>query len=209
MDTQQRAEVTAYARKVIIQMGVKALRMDDIAQATRTSKRTLYEVFGDKEELLFEAIKEHFDSFDQNNLKAVEGAPNVLIAVIIIMEEIRKNSEVNWHLRSSLKKFYPSLVNRLWQHNADIKRKTVADTISLGIRQGLIRKDINIALTMNVFSYIAIGISENNEIIEIPKDTDIHVAFHEVLISYLRGICTLKGVQVIDEYIKQQENNEQ
>ena len=35
--------------------GFKAVRMDDIAQQLGVSKRSLYELFGDKEGLLYEA----------------------------------------------------------------------------------------------------------------------------------------------------------
>ncbi len=200
MDAQQRKEVIQYASKVIAPTGVKSLRMDDVAQATHTSKRTLYETFGDKEELLFLAAQAHFDAFDQSNLEAAKAADNILIAMLIIMEEIRKNAEVNWQIRSSLKKFYPNINQRLWHDKADAKRKIVADSLQTGINDGYIRSSINIALTMNVFSYIAIGITENNDMIEIPKDVNTEDAFQEVLFGYMRGISTIKGIQAIDEY---------
>lgn len=201
MELQQRAEIIKYARKVIVQMGVKSLRMDDVAQATHTSKRTLYETFGDKEELLFLAAREHFDAFDQSNLEAAKDADNILIAMLIIMEQIRKNAEVNWQLRSTLKKFYPKINQRLWHDKADAKRKVITHSIQTGINEGYIENRINIALTMNMFSYIAIGITENNDMIEIPKDINIEDAFQEVLINYMRGISTVKGVQAIDDFL--------
>lgn len=201
MDAQQRAEVIAYARKTIVQMGIKSLRMDDVAQATHTSKRTLYETFGDKEELLFLAVKAHFDEFEMSNAETAKDAPNILIAMLIIVEEIRKNAEVNWQLRSTLKRFYPKINNRLWYDKADVKRRIVATSIQNGIDQGYIDSRINIALTMSMFSYIAIGISENNEMIEMPKEININDAFQEVLINYMRGISTIKGVLAIDDYL--------
>ncbi|MFI3316782.1 MAG: TetR/AcrR family transcriptional regulator [Rikenellaceae bacterium] len=201
MDAQQRAEVIAYARKTIVQTGIKSLRMDDVAQATHTSKRTLYETFGDKEELLFLAVKAHFDKFEMNNAETAKDAPNILIAMLIVVEEIRKNAEVNWQLRSTLKRFYPKINERLWYDKADLKRKIVAMSIQEGINQGYIDSRINITLTMNMFSYIAIGITDDNEMIEIPKEININDAFQEVLINYMRGISTIKGVKAIDDYL--------
>lgn len=121
MDIQQRDEIISYACKVITQTGVKSLRMDDVAQATRTSKRTLYETFGDKEELIFQACKKHFDIFEASNIKAAKDADNILIAMIIVMEEVRKNANLNWQIRSSLKRFYPQISERLLNENADEK----------------------------------------------------------------------------------------
>ncbi len=205
MEAQLKAEIISQARKIIVQMGVKSLRMDDIAQSVHVSKRTLYETFGDKEELLFLAAREHFDAFESSNIKAAENAPNILVAMIIIMEEIRKNAEVNWQIRSTLKRFYPNVNKRLWHDRADAKRKIVADSISQGIKDGYIDSRINVALTMNMFNYIAIGITENNDIIEIPKEISTEDAFFEVLINYIRGISTIKGIQAIDEHLAQRE----
>ena len=39
--------------------GIRAVRMNDIASALAISKRTLYELFKDKETLLFESVKEY------------------------------------------------------------------------------------------------------------------------------------------------------
>ena len=42
---------------MIVELGVKSLRVDDLAHDLAVSKRTLYEMFGDKEELLYHSIK--------------------------------------------------------------------------------------------------------------------------------------------------------
>ncbi len=203
MESQQRDEIISYARKTILTLGVKAFRMDDIAQGVHVSKRTLYETFGDKEELIFLAAKAHFDAFDQNNANEAKNAPNILVAMLIIMEEIRKNADVNWQIRSSLKRFYPKINERLWSDQADVKRRIVADSIQRGIAQGYIQNRINIALTMSMFSYIAIGISENNDQITIPAGINTEDAFQEVLINYMRGISTIKGIEAIEAYLEE------
>ena len=55
----QRELIVEQAAKMFVNQGVKAVRMDDIAHELSISKRTLYELFGDKEELLYLCIK-HF-----------------------------------------------------------------------------------------------------------------------------------------------------
>ena len=39
--------------------GIRSVKMDDIAMELSISKRTLYELFSDKEELLLEVVKSH------------------------------------------------------------------------------------------------------------------------------------------------------
>ncbi len=207
MDAEQRDLIISTSRKTIVQLGVKAFRMDDIAQSTHVSKRTLYETFGDKEELIFLSLKSHFDDFDRRNATCAKGAPNILVAMLIVMEEVRKNAEVNWQIRSSLRRFYPKTSERLLLDQADQKRKIIINSIEQGIKQGYIQDRINVVLTLNMFSYIAFGISENNDQINIPEEMHIEEAFHEVLITYMRGISTIKGIEAIENYLSQRDEN--
>ncbi len=203
MDTQQRAEVISQARKIILELGVKSFRMDDLAHTTHTSKRTLYEEFGDKEELLFQAVKQHFDEFFKENARKAKLGDNVLESILIIMGEIRKNSQVNWQLRNSLLKFYPNILQRINTDKAEIRYKAVVTTIKIGQKQGLIRKDINIELTISILNYISIGITHNNDMITIPEGLSSDQTFEEVLIYILRGISTENGIVIIDKYNNQ------
>ena len=48
-------------------LGVKAVKMDDIASILTISKRTLYEIYDNKEQLLFECIKREKETFDDED----------------------------------------------------------------------------------------------------------------------------------------------
>ena len=49
----QKEYIIERTSQMFVASGIKAVRMDDIAQTLGVSKRTLYEMFGDKEELLY------------------------------------------------------------------------------------------------------------------------------------------------------------
>jgi AcrR family transcriptional regulator len=51
-----RARITEQAKQAFSAYGIKAVRMDDIAAAEGISKRTLYELYADKEALLLEVF---------------------------------------------------------------------------------------------------------------------------------------------------------
>ena len=52
----QRVNIIKHVSQMILSLGVKSVRMDDVAGELGMSKRTLYEMFGDKEELLYESL---------------------------------------------------------------------------------------------------------------------------------------------------------
>ncbi len=51
-----RARVIKKASQEFIKKGIKSVRMDDIAALLTISKRTLYEIFNNKEELLYDCV---------------------------------------------------------------------------------------------------------------------------------------------------------
>ena len=60
------------AAKSFAQKGVKTVRMDDIAAGLSISKRTLYELFHDKEDLLLDVMKLHREEMQENLDSAME-----------------------------------------------------------------------------------------------------------------------------------------
>ena len=55
----QKERIIEQAMHMFVSQGIKSVRMDDIAQQLGVSKRTLYELFGDKEGLLYPVSYTH------------------------------------------------------------------------------------------------------------------------------------------------------
>ena len=56
---QVKEKVACVAAEAFMRKGIKNVKMDDIAATLSISKRTLYELYSDKEELLLEVVKLH------------------------------------------------------------------------------------------------------------------------------------------------------
>ena len=61
MTPPQKGRIIDQAMQMFVSQGIKSVRMDDIAQQLGVSKRTLYEMFGDKEGLLYLAMERYSD----------------------------------------------------------------------------------------------------------------------------------------------------
>ena len=59
MTPPQKERIIDQAMHMFVSQGIKSVRMDDIAQQLGVSKRTLYEMFGDKEGLLYLAMERY------------------------------------------------------------------------------------------------------------------------------------------------------
>ena len=71
----QKERIVAQAMQMFVSQGIKAVRMDDIAQQLGVSKRTLYELFGDKESLLYLAMEHFFREQASRTSGRLRGGP--------------------------------------------------------------------------------------------------------------------------------------
>ena len=90
-DASQKAElrerIIMTATEAFTLKGIKCITMDDIAAALGISKRTLYEVFADKESLLKECIL-HKQAERDKYLQAIYEQSNNLLEVILAVFQL-------------------------------------------------------------------------------------------------------------------------
>ena len=58
-------KILATAMMLFSERGIKAVKMDDISNHLSISKRTLYEIYDNKEDLLFECLKNRFEESEK------------------------------------------------------------------------------------------------------------------------------------------------
>ena len=85
MTPPQKERIIDQAMQMFATQGIKSVRMDDIAQHLGVSKRTLYELFGDKEGLLYLAMERYFQRDRQRWTELTANARNVLEAMFMVL----------------------------------------------------------------------------------------------------------------------------
>ena len=94
----QKERIIEQAMHMFVSQGIKSVRMDDIAQQLGVSKRTLYELFGDKEGLLYLAMDRYFEKKRIERAAVCAHARNVLEAMFMVLGGVMDNAEVIQHL---------------------------------------------------------------------------------------------------------------
>ncbi len=201
---EQHDKIVELAAQMFVNEGIKCVRMDDIAHEAGVSKRTLYEEFGDKEELIYLALIYHFTYYESCHEVIVEQAPNILIGTIQIMQSVVNSSESNWKLHHTLKRFFPTVTKRLTEYHKSRKSNLFRDRLEEGIRDGLLVPRTNLDLAMSTLHYLATSVVTNDGSFPLPEGVTIKDAFLEVTVNVMRGISTAKGIEIIDSYL---ENN--
>ena len=199
----QREKVVEHVSQMIMALGVKSVRMDDVAGSLGMSKRTLYEMFGDKEELLYHSIK-HLLQSEANEIQVtVSVEQSGIPALFEIFDAMMARSAVRKRVTENLAKFYPELYERIMTENRDFGLAILREKLNRLVKEGLISEMVNIDLSITMFYYTSMGLMRRHGRLVLPNGVSELEAFRYTIVNFFRGIATLKGVEQIDAYIAQ------
>lgn len=189
-------KILTVAMEMFYKSGIKPVRMDDIANNLSISKRTLYEVFQDKETLLLECLIRGRELQNTYMNEMDISKSNVLEIVLKFYQyNIAKLRRINPRFFEDLKK-YPQVMNYLRsERNKDFH--VVVSYFEKGIEQGIFRKDVNMDLFIRLLNLTFDNTMES----DISKNYSVNEIYSVVVITYLRGISTDKGLNILDEFM--------
>lgn len=178
------------------QRGIKSVKMDDIAKGLNISKRTLYELYENKEILLYECIKKAKAQDEREMLAMMSQHDNVIDIILNIYKiKIEQFKQVTPQFYSDLEKF-PKVMSYLEeQHERD--RVLQKQFIVRGVEESYFRKDVDIDIVIIMFDALSQYVRRTRLYNQYPvKDI-----FNNMLFISFRGICTQKGIEVIDRFL--------
>lgn len=193
----QKERIIEQATRMFVAQGIKSVRMDDIAQQTGVSKRTLYELFGDKEGLLFLSISNYFEQNRGHWSQLGGGTYNVLERMFVVLDDVLEHSETTSRMMENLRKFYPEVYEKLLRECYAQNRLEVRRMFEQGIAEGFFIGGIHIDLAIAMFFYTASAITSRRDIM-LPEGIAEREAFMQIVSTFFRGIATAKGLEIID-----------
>lgn len=176
--------------------GIRAVRMDDVAAELKISKRTLYEIFSNKELLVAESIRRYHEDLSQFMQVQTSHSKNVLEVIFIIY---RKKIE---EFRNTNPQFYADLaqypqVAAYFNSQKERMRAESTKFFERGKKEGYFREDLNLELLSLIFD------STNKYVIDnhLYHQFTFEEIFTNMVLLTLRGICTEKGQKLLDQML--------
>lgn len=203
-----REQVIKRAAEMIVELGVKSLRVDDLAHDLAISKRTLYEMFNDKRELLYYSIKHIFSNEAERIIASVDTRSGGIPALFKIFDMMATSGNVRQRIMENLRKFYPELFERIMVENRDYGLAMLRKQLNNLISEGLVSEKVNVDLSVTMFYYTSMGLMRRQGQLILPEGVTEADAFRYTIVNFFRGIATLKGVEQIDEYLAEKYNRE-
>lgn len=179
----QKERIIEQAMHMFVSQGIKSVRMDDIAQQLGVSKRTLYELFGDKEGLLYLAMDRYFEKKRIERAAVCAHARNVLEAMFMVLGGVMDNAEVIQRLLNNLRKFYPAVHDKMTREGTAKSRRDLQEMLEKGIADGLFVDTINLDLAISVLYYTASAITVRKDLI-LPAGMTEREAFVQIISNF-------------------------
>ena len=199
INTSNREEIRERAiettSEIVLRCGNLSVRMDDVAQELSVSKRTLYEIFGSKEELLLECMNRHIARMSKMLEEEIGREEDVLTVFLKHLEVLINESRERDHNKFEDMDKYPKLKKVFHEHLADMARR-MRGFMELGVKQGVFRDDLNMDVLMKAFS--AMGTMANKEADK--GEFRYDELIDGTLVVLLRGIASPKGMAKLEKY---------
>ncbi len=202
-----RNRIVEESTKLFFQKGIKSITMSDIASHLGISKRTLYEVFCDKEELLRECLECSIVKADEESQLLINESKDAIDAMMrIYAKNLNDSQKMNRSVVHDLRKYHP----RLYKIIEEKQKEEAFAFIPLfkkGEEEGLMRSDVNFEIVIWLLK------AQFKMLIEgdfIPTEKySIEQFVSAIILTFTRGIATQKGNEKIDEYIAKYNNKEE
>jgi TetR/AcrR family transcriptional regulator, cholesterol catabolism regulator len=191
--------IVSGARELFFRYGVKSITMDEVAKNLGISKKTIYQFFEDKNELVFEVTQNHLNETEGIMRKITEISVDPIDEVLKISQHIKEIFQnINQSLLFEIQKYHPKAWKAFTDHKEKCIHSCLIENLKSGMEKGLYRIDLDVEIISRL-RIEEIQMAFNPFIFPTPK-FNIQKVQLQFIEHYLYGICTLKGHKLINKY---------
>lgn len=191
-----KSKILETAKMAFLTRGIKAVKMDDIASSLSISKRTIYEIYGDKESLLFACIRDGYEK-RQAFLRDFSEHHNVMEIVFeVYRHKVEDLQTVHYSFYEDVS-LYPQVMEYIEKMHLNSQHFFIS-FMQRGVKEGFFRKEVNYELISKMFDSIGRYVAQEGLYAQYPFDE----LLSNLMLVPLRGLCTAKGIKILDSVKK-------
>lgn len=196
-----RDRILETALRMFRMYGIKSVTMFDISRESGVSKKTVYEHFRDKEELVQEGMRfmlngheQHLEDFRQQSANAIEE----LLKEVKYMEEM--GNTINPVMLYEMQKYHPVIWREVETFKQEHMMRAITTNLERGIQEGSYRKD----LKLNVMARMRLLQLETvfQPALYPATQFNMQEVVREITTHFILGITTPKGREIAADYIQ-------
>lgn len=194
METKSR--ILEKAQALFMRFGIRSVSMDNIASELGMSKKTIYQYYTDKDELVHAVMDGEVARTHQDCEFCKRHSGNAIEEMFLTMQQVHEHfSKLNPSVLYDLEKFHPGAFAKFRKMKEEYLMEVIADNIRRGKEEGVYREDIPVELmsryrveTMMIPFAMAAQAPNQYNLADVSK---------EVMEHFFIGISTLKGFKQI------------
>jgi len=191
-------QIIEKATEMYLTLGFKSVTMDDIANEMGISKKTIYQHFANKNDLVEAVTMQMFDTIscgiDEICLEDKNPITEIFEIKNFVMQNLKDEKASPIY---QLQKYFPKTFKCLRNKQFEKMEDCVIRNLRKGIELGLYRNDLNLDFVSRIY-YSGIHSTKDKEIF--PDTMFNAVQLEEMYLEYhLRGIITEKGLKILEK----------
>jgi AcrR family transcriptional regulator len=199
-------KIIEQAEHLFLQYGFRSVTMEDIAKSLGLSKKTLYQYFEDKDDIVVKATQYHLERELIEFQQLGQQATNAIEEIFNISVCFRKNiHKTNPSVVYDLQKYYPKAWGLFLDYKDRVFKQNIIETIIRGQEEGFFRKEINSDM-LAVLRMEQIQMSFDPKIFPSEK-YDFKEVQNQFIDHFIQGLLTTTGREIYEEAITKNSEN--
>ncbi|WP_276479780.1 TetR/AcrR family transcriptional regulator [Paraflavitalea pollutisoli] len=187
------------AEELFMKYGIRSVSMDDIANALGMSKKTIYQYFVDKDELVAAVVEADVLDMQQDCTDIAHHAKDAVHEIFLTIDRVMVQlHHMNPMLIYDLEKFHFRAFQKFMDHKNKFLLQTIKANLDRGLAEGLYREDLPADMVAR-FRLESLMIPFNTDLFSPTKYTVADVS-KEILELYVFGLVSPKGYKLIVKY---------
>ncbi len=201
--TPEQLEIVLKVKELYLKYGIKSVTMDDACREIGISKKTMYQHFTDKSQLVEAAVMHEMEHRSTHFHQMIASSEDAIAEMVNIHQYMDRILKTHSHtVDYDMKKYYPALYNELSKQRHNHILSIHLNNINRGQAEGLYRTEVNPEIIAKM-SLIRVDGCIDGCVFSV-DELNSHQVFIGMMIYHIRGIATSKGIARLEELLKEQ-----
>ena len=201
---EMKVRILTKAEELFSRYGIRSVTMDEIANQLGISKKTIYLSFVNKDELVEEVFNVYMNENKRHCLEDRQEAENAVHEIFLAMDMMDDLSKaLNTSILFDLEKYHPNTFHKFKAFKNNFLYNVISENLKRGMQEEVFRTNVNVDVITRM-RLSTVMLSMNIELFPPGKYKMADVEI-EILMHYLYGVATAKGIKLIQKYSSQRQ----
>ena len=192
-------EILKTALQQFVSNGIREMSVQKLVAQLSISTKTFYKYFENKEELLKEVLRHHYDlQYIELEKQVIEKKPVILFYEIWQTATLEEYN-VNNRFFADLSYYYPTLQHEIEREIGSKFWERLKQIMENGIAQGYFKNEIKPYIVLESIAVLLNSISRTDKFLK--YNTSAEEIFNNSITVLIKGICTSTGLEVLEKHI--------